>query len=324
MVALAAHGVPSVFVALARLLERRELRSITVVLMDFFYQLARGQEPAALLRAHKRVAATAAAEAAAGKKAASTSSSSSAAVLSRARAPAGAAAAGGRNAPNGRPAGNDPLALLVRSQRSARELEMRDRMIADHGGMRGAVVLGGADGAPAGVGIGRTAPHVWAEKFRAQAEARRAPAARRRHAGGRKSKDELPQAPLGLDLRSGIGASLLSGAVGGGAAGAVGGGLMGAGAAAPDGNQHSAIVDAARNVRVGGSGIGAYCRQRAFGTPAGRFSPCTFPLQTYRSPCPFRSSTTRCSSCCRPPRRARPPRAPPAAVVPTATRTRSP
>jgi hypothetical protein len=53
VLAYAAEGLLTCVVALTRLVERREFRRVTVVLMDLLYQLLRGQEPDALLRARK-------------------------------------------------------------------------------------------------------------------------------------------------------------------------------------------------------------------------------------------------------------------------------
>lgn len=243
--ALDRAGVPSLLATIARLLDRRELRGVTVVLADFFFQLVRGQDPGVLHKAHKRAQAAAAVGTAKTPGAGSSSGG-------------GGPAPGGSGAPSRRLAADkskapltkaaiaaaqakDPLGQMLNAQRSARDASFRLRSIVSQGDMRGAVVLGGYS-APSlsssstavgiggsGAGAGRVASNVLADVFRQQAQAQRAPIARKKREG-RRGKHELPEAPITLDMRGGIGASLA---------------VEGLGADAPDA---AGLVDPARDV----------------------------------------------------------------------------
>lgn len=83
VLAYSRRGLVGTLVALAHLLERREFKRVVLLLLDLLFQLLRGQDPEALLRAHARESARGAAAATRGSDAPSD----------------GVAAGGGRRAP---------------------------------------------------------------------------------------------------------------------------------------------------------------------------------------------------------------------------------
>ena len=289
VLALGRHGVTSLLAALARLLDRRELKSNTVVLLDFFYQLSRGQDPLVLFKAHKRVTSAAvASSSSASSKSGKTSSYGSSSSNSGGNGSRAAGSSSGakpaavttsallKSSASGGKVGkvavvktrpsttDDPLRQMLKAQQNARESSLRQRSIATGSGdMRAAYVLGGYGSSAAGggaadasgnalqktaigIGTGRTVSSIFADRFRAESEAARAPAMRR-GGRGRKSKHELPEAPLTLDIRSGIGASL-SIASGGHAGAAAGGGSSSASFSLLDSSDVTEMIDPAREV----------------------------------------------------------------------------